>query len=247
MYGGESHTLRQICPALCLIAVDIERPTLRSGEVLVEIKASAINPSDVGNVAGAFQAELPRVPGRDFAGVVVEGGGDEWNGKEVWGSGAGLEVKKDGSHVQYVSDPAGLALGKARQPVDGGSLCGPCSLSRFLEGAGRRGGHSKWRDSADYRRCRSRRPSGHTNRPLDGCDSDRRRSWRQAAERRHVHQHQGQGSRRRGQAPDQQQRAWIWCSMLSAARCSSRRSNRSASAEGRWRSRASAAGASNSI
>jgi NADPH:quinone reductase-like Zn-dependent oxidoreductase len=47
--------------------------------------ASAINPNDVGNVAGAFQAELPRVPGRDFAGVVVEGGGDEWNGKEVWG------------------------------------------------------------------------------------------------------------------------------------------------------------------
>jgi hypothetical protein len=128
-----------------------------------------------------------------------------------------------------------------------GSLCGRCSLSRFLEGAGRRGGHSKWRDSADYRRCRSRRPSGHRNRPLDGCDSDRRRSWRQAVGRRHVHQHQGQGSRRRGQAPDQQQRAWIWCSMLSAARCSSRRSNRSASAEGRWRSRASAAGASNSI
>jgi hypothetical protein len=95
--------------------------------------------------------------------------------------------------------------------------------------------------------CGSRRPSGHTNCPLDGCDSDRRRSRRQAVGRRHVHQHQGQGSRRRGQAPDQQQRAWIWCSMLSAARCSSRRSNRSASAEGRWRSRASAAGASNSI
>jgi len=37
-------------------------------------------------IAAAFQAELPRVPGRDFAGVVVEGG-DEWNGKEVWGSG----------------------------------------------------------------------------------------------------------------------------------------------------------------
>jgi NADPH2:quinone reductase len=61
------------------LSISNARP--RSGEVLVEIKASAINPSDVGNVAGAFQAELPRVPGRDFAGVVVEGGGDEWNGK----------------------------------------------------------------------------------------------------------------------------------------------------------------------
>jgi NADPH:quinone reductase len=62
-----------------------------------QVKASAVNPSDVGNVAGAFQAELLPMPGRDFAGVVVEGGGDEWNGKEVWGSGAGLGVKKDGS------------------------------------------------------------------------------------------------------------------------------------------------------
>src|SRR5580704_16747624 len=107
-------------PPSVLSLVDIERPALRSGEVLVEIKASAINPSDVGNVAAAFQAELPRVPGRDFAGGVVEGGGDEWNGEEVWGSGAGLGVKKDGSHAQYVSNPAGLALGQARQPVDGG-------------------------------------------------------------------------------------------------------------------------------
>ena len=108
-------------PPSVLSLVDIERRALRSGEVLVEIKASAINPSDVGNVAGAFQAELPRVPGRDFAGVVVEGGGDEWNGKEVWGSGAGLGVKKEGSHAQYVAipldwlsaKPANLSMGEA--------------------------------------------------------------------------------------------------------------------------------------
>jgi NADPH2:quinone reductase len=108
-------------PPSVLSLVDIERPALRSGEVLVEIKASAINPSDVGNVAAAFQAELPRVPGRDFAGVVVEGGGDEWNGEEVWGSGAGLGVKKDGSHAQYVAipldwlsaKPANLSMGEA--------------------------------------------------------------------------------------------------------------------------------------
>jgi NADPH:quinone reductase len=86
-----------------------------------QAKASAISPSDVGNVAGAFPAELPRVPGRDFAGMVVEGGGDEWNGKEVWGSGAGLGVKKDGSHAQYVAipldwlsaKPANLSMGEA--------------------------------------------------------------------------------------------------------------------------------------
>jgi len=51
--------------------------------MLVEVYASSINPSDVKNVAGAFNASLPRVPGRDFAGVVVAG--DFWEGKEVWG------------------------------------------------------------------------------------------------------------------------------------------------------------------
>jgi NADPH:quinone reductase-like Zn-dependent oxidoreductase len=31
------------------------------------------------NVAGAFKASLPRVPGRDYAGVVVAG--DDWEGR----------------------------------------------------------------------------------------------------------------------------------------------------------------------
>lgn len=106
-------------PPSVLSLVDIERPALRSGEVLVEIKASAINPSDVGNVAAAFQAELPRVPGRDFAGVVVEGGGDEWNGKEVWGKRGRIGSEERWESCSIRSNPAGLALGKARQPVDG--------------------------------------------------------------------------------------------------------------------------------
>jgi NADPH2:quinone reductase len=92
-------------PPSVLSLVDLERPSIREGEALIEIKASAINPSDVKNVAGLFQADLPRVPGRDFAGVVVDGGGDAWNGKDVWGSGAGLSVRKDGTHAQYVVIP----------------------------------------------------------------------------------------------------------------------------------------------
>jgi NADPH:quinone reductase-like Zn-dependent oxidoreductase len=95
---------KQYGPPSTLALVDLERPTLRPGEALIEIKASAINPSDVKNVAGAFQAETPRVPGRDFAGVVVEGG-DEWIGQEVWGSGAGLGVTQDGAHAQYLALP----------------------------------------------------------------------------------------------------------------------------------------------
>src|SRR3984885_54577 len=76
-------------------------PDLKTGEALVEVHASAINPSDMKNVAGAFKAALPRVPGRDFAGVVVAGEG--WKGKEDWGSGAGFGVWRDGTHAQYIA------------------------------------------------------------------------------------------------------------------------------------------------
>jgi hypothetical protein len=48
-------------PPSVLSLVDIERPALRSGEVLVEIKASAINPSDVGNVAAVRDESLSRL------------------------------------------------------------------------------------------------------------------------------------------------------------------------------------------
>lgn len=92
-------------PPSILSIAEIARPTPKKDEVLVEIRASAINPSDVKNVAGGFQASLPRVPGRDFAGVVVEGGGDEWKGKEVWGSGAGFGIVRDGTHAQYLAIP----------------------------------------------------------------------------------------------------------------------------------------------
>jgi NADPH:quinone reductase len=79
---------------------ELQVPDLKPGEALVELHASAINPSDVKNVAGVFKASLPRIPGRDFAGVVVAGEG--LKGKEVWGSGAGFGVSRDGTHAQYV-------------------------------------------------------------------------------------------------------------------------------------------------
>jgi NADPH:quinone reductase len=79
---------------------ELRVPDLKTGEALVELRAAAINPSDVKNVAGVFKASLPRVPGRDFAGVVVAGEG--WVGKDVWGSGAGFGVTRDGTHAQYL-------------------------------------------------------------------------------------------------------------------------------------------------
>ena len=53
---------------------EIPRPERRDGEALVKVKAAAINPSDVKNVAGRFSGTtLPRTPGRDFSGVVIAG------------------------------------------------------------------------------------------------------------------------------------------------------------------------------
>ena len=87
-----------------LEVVDIPDRTPGDGEALVRVLAASINPSDVKNVAGAMsQTTLPRIPGRDFAGV-VEAGPDGWIGAEVWGSGnAGFTF--DGSHAQYMVVP----------------------------------------------------------------------------------------------------------------------------------------------
>ena len=71
---------------------------------VVRIMAASINPSDVKNVAGAMkQTTLPRIPGRDYAGVVEKGPAD-WIGAEVWGTGdAGFT--RDGTHAELIAVP----------------------------------------------------------------------------------------------------------------------------------------------
>src|SRR5271157_4145576 len=90
---------RRFGPPSVLSVEEVVAPEIQRLEALVEVRAAAVNPSDVKNVAGLFKASLPRVPGRDYAGVVVAGEG--WEGKEVWGSGAGFGVTRDGSHARY--------------------------------------------------------------------------------------------------------------------------------------------------
>ena len=66
--------------------VEVPTPVPGADEVLVQIKAAGLNPSDVKNVLGRFPyTTLPRIPGRDFAGVVVEGP-QALIGQEVWGT-----------------------------------------------------------------------------------------------------------------------------------------------------------------
>ncbi len=83
---------------------EIPRPEPGDGEALIRVKAAAINPSDVKNVSGHFlETTLPRTPGRDFAGLVVEG--EKYKGGEVWSSGPGLGVTRDGAHAEFVAVP----------------------------------------------------------------------------------------------------------------------------------------------
>jgi NADPH2:quinone reductase len=79
---------------------EMAQPAPGEGEVLIQIKGAGLNPSDAGNVAGRFPATtLPRVPGRDFAGVLAPGG------EFVWGSVPGFGMTRDGSHAEYVVAP----------------------------------------------------------------------------------------------------------------------------------------------
>ena len=46
---------------------ELPTPVPASGEVLVEVRATGINPSDVKNVLGIFPyTSVPRIPGRDL-------------------------------------------------------------------------------------------------------------------------------------------------------------------------------------
>jgi NADPH:quinone reductase-like Zn-dependent oxidoreductase len=85
---------------------DIPVPRPAAGDVLIHVKAAAINPSDLKNVLGKMHATtVPRTPGRDFAGIVVEGP-KELMGASVFGSGGNLGFGRDGSHAEFLAVPA---------------------------------------------------------------------------------------------------------------------------------------------
>ncbi|MCH8543110.1 MAG: zinc-binding alcohol dehydrogenase family protein [Alcanivorax sp.] len=88
-----------------LALTDLPQPVAAEGEVLVRVCAAGLNPSDLKNVLGRFPyTTLPRVPGRDFAGI-VEAGPAALLGKAVWGSGKGIGFTRDGSHAEYLVLP----------------------------------------------------------------------------------------------------------------------------------------------
>jgi NADPH:quinone reductase len=83
---------------------EVPAPTVDENASLVRVMAASINPSDVKNVAGAMsETTLPRIPGRDFAGV-VEAGPSGWIDAEVWGTGDS-GFTRDGTHAELIAVP----------------------------------------------------------------------------------------------------------------------------------------------
>ncbi|HAL83780.1 MAG TPA: alcohol dehydrogenase [Mucilaginibacter sp.] len=100
---------------------EVEKPALKPGEVLVKIKAAALNRRDYWITIGKYAGiKYPIILGSDGAGLVAEAGSDaekEWLGKEViinpgydWGSHPEYQSKEfkilglpeDGTFAEYV-------------------------------------------------------------------------------------------------------------------------------------------------
>jgi NADPH:quinone reductase-like Zn-dependent oxidoreductase len=89
------------------------RPLSRAGnEVLIEVRAAAVNPSDVKAATGLMPyAVFPRTPGRDYAGIVIDGPA-ELIGREVFGSSGDLGIRRDGTHATHLAVEADAVVEK---------------------------------------------------------------------------------------------------------------------------------------
>ena len=153
-------------PPSVLRIEEVAIPEPGEGEALIQVKAAAINPSDIANVAGRFKkTTLPRTPGRDFAGVVIKGMQHE--GEEVWGSAPILGIERDGSHAEYVVVPLQTISPKPKVVEPGASGGNRSSVHHGLVCRGERRSDSTWRNDSHHRRRRSHRASGHADCKLE--------------------------------------------------------------------------------
>ena len=163
------------------LAPVVERRALSRGanEVLIEVKAAAVNPSDVKAATGLMPyAIFPRTPGRDYAGVVIDGPAG-MIGREVFGSSGDLGIRRDGTHATHLAVEADAVVEKPKEPVVGGGRRNRRSLCH------RDGGFSP-RRHAEARRDRAgdgRQRQGRTGRGSDRHLARRPRDRRGAQER----------------------------------------------------------------
>ena len=92
-------------------------PQADANTAVVRIEAVYVNLSDVKNVAGRMsQTTLPRIPGRDYSGVVVDGL-KQWIERDVWGFGGDVGFTRDGIHAEYIKGPVTSLVPKPREAV----------------------------------------------------------------------------------------------------------------------------------
>jgi NADPH2:quinone reductase len=89
---------------VALVEFGSNRPS--EGDVTIDVHAAGINPSDAKAMLGLMpSAVFPRTPGRDFAGIVIDGPRD-LKGLEVWGSGGDVGISRNGSHAERLVLPS---------------------------------------------------------------------------------------------------------------------------------------------
>lgn len=104
--------------------ISVARPAAAEGQCVIEVLSAGVNMSDVKAALGAMpHAVWPRTPGRDYAGVVVDGPSG-LIGTEVWGSGGELGIRRDGTHSRYlvVSTDAVRAKPKTVSMLEAGAV-----------------------------------------------------------------------------------------------------------------------------
>lgn len=81
---------------------DVETFKRGADECIVEVHGSSVNPSDAKALLGKMPNLVwPRIPGRDYAGTVVDGPSGLL-GKNVWGSGGDLGMSRNGAHAELI-------------------------------------------------------------------------------------------------------------------------------------------------
>jgi NADPH:quinone reductase-like Zn-dependent oxidoreductase len=98
------------------LAPVVERRTLSrtANEVLIDVKAAAVNPSDVKAATGLMPyAVFPRTPGRDYAGIVINGPAGSI-GREVFGSSGDVGIRRDGTHATHLAVEADAVVEKPK-------------------------------------------------------------------------------------------------------------------------------------
>src|SRR5258705_1855714 len=114
----EARSVRLVAKAddpASLAPVIERRPLSRAAnEVLIEVKSAGVNPSDVKAAPGLMPyAVFPRTPGRDYAGIVIDGPAGSV-GREVFGSSGDLGIRRDGTHATHLAVEADAVVEKPK-------------------------------------------------------------------------------------------------------------------------------------